>query len=410
MPLTDSAVRGAKPGVKPRKLTDGGGLYLEVRPAGGKWWRLKYRIGGKEKLISLGTYPDTSLKDARDRRDAARKLVSANIDPSAQRQAEKAAERLAGSNTLEGVARAWLAWRADRWAQGTHDMILSTFERDVFKQHGATPVAQIKPADIRAVVQGIEARGARETAGRVFQRLRGVFRYAIAHGLVETDPTYSLKSAEILKAQRVKHRASLPERDVPEYLGKLAAYGGDPTVKAALDLLLLTAVRPGELRGARWDEFDVGRLLWRIPAARMKMGTEHLVPLSRQALELLGTLRRLTGAGALVFPSPFYPGQALSDNTLNSALARMGYKGIATAHGFRSLFSTVANEAAWGRDVIERQLAHEERDEVRGAYNHAEHLPERVKLMQWWADRIDALRIIGAVSNVVPMPAGKLAA
>lgn len=392
MPLTDTAIRAAKPGPKARKLTDGAGLYLEVSPAGGKWWRLKYRIAGKEKRLSLGTYPETGLKEARDKRDAARKLVAANIDPSAKRQADKAALLVTASNTLESVARAWLAWRADSWTQGTFDAIEATFERYVFPECGATPITGIKPADVRGIVQGIEALGARETAGRVFQRLQAVFRYAAAHELVVADPTYSLKPAEILKPQQVKHRAALAERDVPEFFTKLTAYGGDPRIRAALRLLMLTAVRPGELRGARWEEFDEASRVWRIPAERMKMKTEHLVPLSEQAITIVSELRPLTGGGALVFPSPFYPAQALSENTLNSALARMGYKGIATAHGFRSLFSTVANEAAWNRDVIERQLAHEERDEVRAAYNRAEYLPERTRLMTWWADRLDGLK------------------
>jgi integrase len=249
-------------------------------------------------------------------------------------------------------------------------------------------------------VQAIEALGASETAGRVFQRLRAIYRYAVAHDLVKVDPTYPLKPSEIFKPRRVKHRAALAERDVPLFLSRLRDYQGDPTTQAALELLALTAVRPGELRGAQWCEIDEGRALWRIPAARMKMKTEHTVPLSSQALAVLQRLKPITGHGALVFPSPFYPGKPISDGTLNSALARMGYKGTATAHGFRTLFSTCANEHGWNSDVIEKQLAHEDRDEVRGAYNRAQWVDERRRMMQWWGDYLDKL---AKGADVIPL-------
>ncbi|MBA3625964.1 MAG: integrase arm-type DNA-binding domain-containing protein, partial [Methylibium sp.] len=347
---------------KPVRLFDGGGLYLEVAPSGGKWWRLRYRFDGKEKRLSVGTYPDTSLKEARKRGEKARQLLAEGTDPSAQRKADRTARQVATMNTFEVLARAWLDHRADAWVERTRTIILASLQNDVFPTFGARPIADIQPADIRRLVQGIEARGTGETAGRVFQRLRSIFRFAIAHEVVATDPTYPLKPAEIFKPRKVAHRAALSERDVPTFLHRLAAYEGDPTTVAALTLLMLTAVRPGELRGARWDEIDVERALWRVPAARMKMKTEHTVPLSTQAFAALDALRPLTGRGALVLPSPFYPGKPLSDGTLNSALARMGYKGLATAHGFRTLFSTCANEAGWNRDHIEKQLAHEDRD------------------------------------------------
>jgi integrase len=402
MPLTDTAIRKAKPADKPVRLFDGGGLYLEVAPAGGKWWRLKYRHEGKEKRLSLGTYPDTGLKQARERREDARKQIAAGADPSAARQADKAARRAEALNTFEVVALAWLAHRAPAWTARTRDVIAASLENDVFPTLGARPVADIQPADIRQLVQGIVARGAGETAGRVFQRLRSIFRFAIAHDMIASDPTYPLKPAEIFKPRKVVHRAALAERDVPTFLQRLAAYEGDPTTAAALTLLMLTALRPGEVRGARWDEIDVERGLWRVPGERMKMKTEHTVPLSKQALAVFDTMRPISGNDALVLPSPFYPGKPLSDGTLNSALARMGYKGIATAHGFRTLFSTCANEAGWNGDIIEKQLAHEERDDVRGAYNRAQYLAERTKLMQWWADRIDALR---KGADVIPFKA-----
>jgi integrase len=392
MALTDIAIRKAKPADSPIRLFDGGGLYLEVVPSGGKWWRLKYRHGGKEKRLSLGTFPDTSLKAAREARDKARKQVAAGIDPSSERKAAKEAVRLATLSTLERVGRAWLEHRSKAWTVGTRAMIAASLENDVFPTLGSRPVGDVQPREIRDVVQQIEARGAGETAGRVFQRLRAIYRYAVAHDLAAVDPTYPLKPSEIFKPRKTKHRASLSERDVPGFLHKLDKYEGESATKSALELLMLTATRPGELRGARWDEIDERAALWRIPASRMKMKTEHAVPLSKQALRLLTTMRKMAGDGPMVFPSPFYPGKPLSDGTLNSALARLGYKGIATAHGFRTLFSTCANEAGWNSDVIEKQLAHEERDEVRNAYNRAQWLAERTKLMQWWADRLDKLR------------------
>jgi integrase len=392
MSLSDTAIRNAKPGVKPVRLFDGGGLYLEVAPSGGKWWRLKYRCGGKEKRLSFGTYPDVSLKTARARRDSARQRLAEGEDPSVLRKAAKVTEQLKAAHTLEAVSRAWLEHRSSAWVARTQSMISTSLENDVFPALGERAVGDVSPGDIRVLVQRIERRGAGETATRVFQRLRAIYRYAIAHELVETDPTYPLKPAEIFKPRRTKHRASLSERDVPAFLDKLDNYGGDPTTQAALALLIMTATRPGELRGARWDEFDERSAIWRIPASRMKMKTEHTVPLSKQALALLKQLRKMSGKSPLVFPSPFYPGKPLSDGTLNSALARLGYKGIVTAHGFRTLFSTCANEAGWNSDVIEKQLAHEERDDVRGAYNRAQWLGERVKLMQWWSNQLDELR------------------
>jgi len=394
--LTAKAIEQAKPedGKPWRRLWDERGLYLEIRRADGgvsKWWRLRYRHDGREKLLSLGTYPDVSLAMARERRDSARKLLVEGVDPSAQRRADKAARVAARAHTLEAVTRAWLDARRGAWKPRTMAMIEGGFVKHVFPTLGAQPLADVTTADVRAVVQAVDAAGAGETAGRVFQRLRAVYRYALQHGIVTTDPTYTLRPSEILRARDVRHRLALSEADAPEFLRKLADYA-EPSTREALALLVLTAVRPGELRGARWSEIDDRARQWRIPAERMKMKTAHVVPLSRQALALLKARRAAVPSGDLVFPSPFYPDKPLSENTLNSALARMGYKGVATAHGFRTLFSTAANEAGFSGDVIERQLAHEPRNEVRAAYNRAQHLPERAKLMQWWADRVDTLR------------------
>lgn len=386
MPLTDTQVRQSKPIDRQVKLSDGLGMYLLIKPTGGKLWRLKYRIDGKEKVLALGVYPEISLKDARARRHDARKQIANGIDPCAKRQADKARRKAEAANSFDAVAKAWLAHRQGAWTEGTKTAIWSSIARYVLPTIGGRQIAEIQPGEIRSVVQAIEKAGAADVAGRVFQRVRAIFRYAAAHELIKSDPTYSLRPSEILKPRKVTHRAAMAEKDVPEFLAKLAKFDGDPTTKHALALLMLTAVRPGELRGARWEEIDASKALWRVPGERMKMRTEHLVPLSTQALQVLEAMRPLSGAEALVFPSPYYPGKPLSENTLNSALARMGYKGIATSHGFRSLFSTVANEHGWRADVIERQLAHEERDEVRGAYNRAQYLDERTKLLQWWAD------------------------
>ena len=276
MALSDTAIRNAKPSAKPVRLFDGGGLYLEVAPSGGKWWRLKYRHEDKEKRLSLGTYPDVSLKSVRERRDAARKLIAEGIDPSAARQEAKQARRRDALSTVEAVSRAWLAHRASGWTPGTMEAITASLENHVFPVLGARPIREIAARDIKHVVQAIDKQGSGETAGRVFQRLRSIYRYALSEDLVEADPTYPLKPAEIFRPRDVNHRLALAEADMPAFFGKLDAYEGDPSTKAALELLILTAVRPGELRGARWKEIDSSRSQWRIPAERMKDGGRAL--------------------------------------------------------------------------------------------------------------------------------------
>lgn len=399
MGLTDTKLRNLKPPERPKRIFDGNGLYIEFRPNGGKWWRFKYRFDGKEKSLSFGTYPEVPLALARARRTEARVLVTAGTDPSAVRKQAKQAKQRAAVSTLQAVSRAWLARRAPGWTKGTLEAITASLENHVFPSLGARPIAEIPARDIRVVVQAIDDQGAGETAGRVFQRLRSIYRYALSKELVEADPTHALKPSEIFRPRSVSHRLALSATDMPAFFCKLDVYEGDPSTKAALELLILTAVRPGELRGARWQEMDLSRSLWRIPANRMKMAIEHLVPLSTQALAVLEGMKALSGGQELVFPSPFYPGKPLSDGTLNSALARLGYRGVATAHGFRTLFSTCANEAGWNSDVIEKQLSHEERDDVRGAYNRAQWLPDRIKLMQWWANHLQSLRAASTPSS-----------
>ena len=388
MKLTDLKVRNAQRG----RHFDGGGLYVEVTPSGRRYWRLKFRVQGREKLLALGVYPDVSLKDARAKRDEARRTLATGHDPGELRKAAKAQAEHENRNTFEAVARDWLAHQGASWADVTRERIRAGFAADVYPVFGARPMAQLKPRDVIEAVRRIESRGAGEQAARTMQRIRAVFRFAVVHERIEANPMLDLKPAELLKPRTVTHRAALAEKDLPGYLLALDAYEGDPTTKAALRLLMLTALRPGELRGLRWSDLDTEAAELRIPAERMKMKAPHVVPLSRQALELIELQRAISGDDALIFPSPYYPSKALSENTLNSALARMGFKGDHTAHGCRAVFSTVANEAGHDADVIERQLAHRERNAVRAAYHRAEYLAERRNLLQWWADFLDARR------------------
>ena len=401
MTLTDAKLRTL---TTPGKHFDGGGLYLDVTKAGGRYWRLKYRDGGKEKLLALGVYPAVSLRDARDRAAEARQTLASGADPSAVRQADKARTAHEAANTLEAVARDWVQHQSTRWTPVTRDRILASLQADIFPELGARPLAGILPRELMGAVQKIEARGAGEMAARVLQRVKSVYRWAVVHQRIETNPMLDLMPAEILKPRKVQHRAALADKDLSAFLAALDAYEGDPQTVRALRLLILTATRPGEVRGATWGEFDLAAGLWIIPAERMKMRQQHRVPLSSQALEVLRAMEALrpegdTGA-ALVFPSPSYRSKPLSENTLNSAMARMGYKGSATAHGSRALFSTVANEAGWNPDVIERQLAHKERNEVRAAYHRSTYMQDRAKLLQWWADYLDGRK----AGNVVLLP------
>ena len=386
MKLTDSKLRTL---TEPGKYFDGGGLYLELTKAGGRYWRMKYRHEGKEKLLAFGVYPALSLKSARDLAATAKKTMQGGADPGQLRKDAKTKATHEAANTFEAVARDWLAHQAARWAVITRDRIRASLEADIFPTLGARPIASIKPGEIMAAVKKVEARGAADQADRVLKRVKAVYRFAVTHERIEANPMLDLVPSEILKPRYVTHRPALADKDLPEFLAKLAAYEGDPHTVNALRLLMLTATRPGETRGALWAEFDLDAALWIIPAERMKMRIEHRVPLSTQAVEVLRTMQTLSGDRVLVFPSPFYPSKSLSENTFNSALARMGFKGSATAHGFRALFSTVANECGWNPDVIERQLAHVERNGVRAAYHRSTYTTDREKLMQWWADYLD---------------------
>ena len=389
MKLTDAKLRTLS---EPGKHFDGGGLYLELTAAGGRYWRLKYRIAGKEKRLALGVYPAVGLKDARDLASQARQALQSGDDPGELRKTAKAKAAHEAVNTFRAVAWEWMEHQAARWTPETRERIRASLEADILKTMGARPLASVKPLEVMTAIKAIEARGAGDQAGRVLQRVKAIFRWAVIHRRLDSNPMLDLVQSEILKPREVQHRAALDAKELPAFLVQLDAYDGDPHTIHALRLLMLTATRPGEVRGARWSEVDMDAAMWTIPAERMKMRSEHRVPLSRQSLELLQSMQTLSGGRELIFPSPYYPSKPLSENTFNSAMARMGYKNLATAHGFRALFSTVANETGWRADVIERQLAHKERNEVRAAYHRSTYMADRTKLLQWWADYLEGCK------------------
>ncbi|MFM5559382.1 tyrosine-type recombinase/integrase [Aeromonas rivipollensis] len=387
MPLSDTAARQAKFNDKPQKLSDEKGLFLLVNQSG-KYWRLKYRHGGKEKVLALGVYPEVSLKEARAKRDDARRLIAEGVDPSLARKQSKVANRLASENSFEALAREWYQSQLARWSPSHATRVIESLEVDAFPDLGLVPVAELTAPMMLDALRKVEARGATETAGRVLQRIGAIMRYAIQTGRASYNPAQDLKGA--LKAAKKEHRPALPRAELPEFYRRLAVEPLNPATRLAFHLLMLTMTRPGEVRFARWDEFDLERAEWRIPAERMKMRAPHIVPLSRQALAVLAELRPLTGHCELLFPSERKLTDPMSENTLSYAMGRMGYKGIATPHGFRALASTTLNEEGFDPDVIERQLAHAERNKVRAAYHRAEYLDDRRKLLQWLADFYDA--------------------
>lgn len=395
--LNDLAVRKAEPRDKPYKLTDGGGLYLLVTPAGGKLWRLKYRVEGREKLLSLGKYPDVPLARVGELAAIARRKIADGIDPAAEK-ADARAKRIEIERPPEVVtfAKVAEAWAAEMTAQ-KH---LSTISQlDAYRDYataglGQLAIGEVKASDIMRTVKGINQAGKRETARRVFSTISRIFRYAVAHDLVERNPASDVKLADFLPSVEARHFACLKD---PKAIGGLMRaideYEGSPITRLALNLAALTFVRPGELRHAEWSEVDVEEAEWRIPAAKMKMRALHIVPLSRQALAVIEALRPLTGGGSYLFPSERSEKRAMSENTVNAALRRMGYtREEMTGHGFRGMASTRLHELGCSHQVIEAQLAHAERDEVAAAYNHALYLEDRRGLMQVWADQLDELR------------------
>ncbi|UCF90220.1 MAG: integrase arm-type DNA-binding domain-containing protein [Desulfobacterales bacterium] len=390
-PLTDTKLRTIKPGKKPQKLFDGGGLFLLVTPTGGKLWRLKYRFGGTEKLLAIGTYPQTSLAEARQKRDDARALLEKGINPGDMKKAQKAVETQE-TETFEGIAREWHGKFSSSWADSHSNKIIRRLELYVFPWLGDKSIRSITAPDLLTVLRRIEAKGALETAHRTQQNCGQVFRYAIATGRADRDPTGDLRGA--IPPASGKHMATITDpKEIAGLLRSIDDYRGSIVIRCALQLAPVVFVRPGELRHAEWSEINFETAEWRLPAEKMKSGVLHIVPLSKQALDILQELHPLTGHGRYVFPSPRTDERPMSSNAILSALRRMGYaKDEMSGHGFRSMASTLLNEQGWNRDAIERQLAHTERNSVRAAYNYAEFMPERKRMMQAWADYLFAIK------------------
>ncbi len=407
MPLSDVQIRNAKPTEKARKLTDGGGLHLMVTSQGSKLWRLAYRFAGKQKTLAIGAYPIVSLEKARQARTAAKKLLAEGVDPGEAKKEEKRKRKLASENTFEAVADEWLRkLRREKRAPTTlvkNEWLLSL----ALPTLGHRPIAGISSAEVLGVLRRVENRGRLETARRLRGTIGSVFRFAIATACAENDPTVALRGA--LAAPRVKHRAAVTDRSaLGALLRAIDDFEGQPTTRVGLQLMALLFPRPGELRAAQWSEFDLDTAVWTIAAGRTKMRREHRIPLSEQALAILRDQHEITGRGTLVFPSIRSVHRPMSENTLNAALRRLGYsKDEVSAHGFRATASTLLNESGlWVPDVIERQLAHVEGNEVRRAYARGDHWQERVRMMCWWADYLDEAKSLGMVVPMFTKKAG----
>ena len=382
--LTDAQVRAAKPGESPRKLFDARGLYLHVMPNGGKYWRFNFRFRGRHKTLSLGVYPDVPLGKARERHQQARQLLADGTDP--------CVEKKASSYTFESVAREWHAhWKASRHERHAH-YVLKRLEADVFPEIGALPLEDLQASDFRDAVLKIERRGALDIAKRVLQTCGQIMRYSVAHDFAKQNPVAGVKPADILKPHKRRNFPRVDAKELPALLRAIDNYLGAEHTRLALQLMALTFVRTSELIGARWAEFNIEGARWDIPAVRMKMKTPHIVALSTQSLTVLEKLREISFDRELVFPGDLRPAKPMSNNTLLFALYRMGYRGRMTGHGFRGVASTVLHEQGWPHQHIELQLAHQERDDTSAAYNHAQYLEPRAKMMQAWANYLDEAR------------------
>ncbi len=402
MKLTNIQCKNAhyNPDGSGNKLSDGGGLVLHLQESG-KYWRLGYRFLGKQKTLALGVYPRVSLAEAREKRDQAKKLLEAGKDPNSEKKVAKIELYISHANNFEAVAREWHSQKLHTWKPEHADNIIKRLEANIFNKIGARPIKEVTPPELLDALRQLENEGKRDLAHRQLQHCGQIFRYAIATGRADRDITTLLKGA----LQPVKSRglAYLPETKLPAFLRKLdkydTEYKGSLLTKLAFQLLILTFVRSGEIRGAKWEEIDWDKAQWKIPAERMKMKDPHIVPLAKQSIALLKQIRLISGHNVCgyIFPSQTNPRSIMSENTFLRAIQVMGYKGQTTGHGFRSTASTILNENGFMPDVIERQLAHCERNQIRAAYNHAEYLNERIKMMQWWADYISKY----AASNIV---------
>jgi len=389
MALTDTEIRRSKAAEKAYKLFDSGGLHLLVTPSGGRLWRWKYRFEGTEKQLALGSYPTLSLADARERHAIARKQLANGIDPMAERMAEKVAVKIATEHTLQKIAELWLEhWKGNKSARH----VATTQNRlkvNVYPILGNTPIGELEPRELVQLAKGIEARGASDMAKRILQIVGMVCRYAVAHGYSKRNPAAEIRPSDTLKPTEKINMARIDAKELPALLRSIEVYEGRQLTRLAIKLMALTFVRTSELIEARWEEFDVDARRWSIPASRMKMKTPHIVPLSRQAIEVLELLRTISGTSELVFPGEQDSEKPMSNMTILKALERMGYKGRMTGHGFRGLASTILHEQGYNHDHIELQLAHAPRNEVSAAYNHALYLEPRTKMMQDWADFLE---------------------
>ncbi|MBI0551550.1 tyrosine-type recombinase/integrase [Pectobacterium parmentieri] len=384
MKLNARQVDTAKPKDKPYKLADGGGLYLLVKPNGARYWRLKYRVAGKEKLLALGVYPDVTLADARAKRDEAKRGIAGGIDPSEAKRKEKAILEAQVNNTFQDIATEWHSSKLKKWSEGYASDIMEAFNKDVFPYIGKKPIAEIKPLELLNVLRRMEGRGATEKAKKVRQRCGEVFRYAIVTGRAEYNPAPDLTSA--MQGHESTHYPFLTTEELPAFFKALAGYSGSELMVLAARLLIITGLRTGELRGALWSEIDTEKALWEISAERMKMRGPHIVPLSVQALEIIEKIRAMAGNFPLLFPGRNDPSKTMSEASINQVFKRIGYTGRVTGHGFRHTMSTVLHEQGYNTAWIETQLAHVDKNAIRGTYNHAQYLDGRREMLQWYAD------------------------
>ncbi len=392
MKLTDSIIKAAKPKEKPYSLPDGQGVVLFVQPSGSKWWRYRYRFNGKAKMLSIGVYPDVTLKNARNKQTRFKELLSQSIDPSQYRQEQKQLEALAAENSFEAVAKEWWEnWKTTKSERHAH-YVMRRLEADIYPVIGRKPITEITAPMLLMAIKKIEARGALDIAKRALSTCGQVMRYAVAHGIAERNPAADIKPSDVLKPAKKENYARLDQKELPELLRKIDQYDGQPLTKLALQMIALTFVRTSELIGAKWEEIEIDKRLWRIPSERMKMKTPHIVPLSDQAITVLEEIKKISGGNALLFPSERGQGKSMSNNTILYALYRLGYHSRMTGHGFRGIASTILHERGYLHDHIELQLAHSKRNAVSAAYDHAVYLEPRAKMMQDWADYIDVLK------------------
>ncbi|EBP1747450.1 tyrosine-type recombinase/integrase [Salmonella enterica] len=397
MKLNARQVETAKPKEKPYKIADGGGLYLLVKTNGSRYWRLKYRIYGKEKLLALGVYPDVSLADARAKRDEARKGIAGGIDPLEVKKEQKVEREAQVKNTFQEIALEWHKMKVKKWSAGYASDILEAFNKDVFPFIGQRPIADIKPLELLNVLKKIEDRGATEKAKKVRQRCGEVFRYAIVTGRAEYNPAPDLTSA--MQGHESTHYPFLTTEELPAFFKALAGYSGSELMVLAARLLIITGLRTGELRGALWSEIDTEKALWEISAERMKMRRPHIIPLSTQALAIIEQIRAMTGQFPLLFPGRNDPSKTMSEASINQVFKRIGYTGRVTGHGFRHTMSTVLHEQGYNTAWIETQLAHVDKNAIRGTYNHAQYLDGRREMLQWYADYMVSLENNGNVAH-----------